>query len=102
MAAGQQTNQILVPEARNAMDRLKYEAAAEVGITPPASGYWGDIPSRQNGAVGGAMVRKMIQLAEQQLAGRTGVTGGGFAGAAPTGGFAGGATPAGTTPRVTR
>lgn len=99
MAAGQQSNQILVPQARNAMDQLKYEAAAEVGITPPANGYWGDIPSRQNGAVGGAMVRKMIQLAEQQLAGRTG---GGFTGAPTTGGFVGGTTPAGTNPRVTR
>jgi hypothetical protein len=69
MAAGQRTNATLVPEARNALDRLKYEAAAEVGITPPASGYWGDIPSRMNGAVGGAMVRKMIRLAEQQLSG---------------------------------
>lgn len=69
MAAGQRTNVTLVPEARAALDRLKYEAAAEVGITPPASGYWGDIPSRMNGAVGGAMVRKMIRLAEQQLSG---------------------------------
>lgn len=74
MAAGQRSNRILVPEARNVMEQFKYETAAEVGITPPASGYWGDIPSRQTGAVGGNMVRKMIQLAEQQLAGRTGGT----------------------------
>ena len=68
MAQGQQNNQIIVSNARQALDQLKYEVAAELGL-PNYQGYLGDVPSRLNGAVGGHMVRRMIQLAEQQLAG---------------------------------
>ena len=68
MAEGQRNNQILVTNARQALDQLKYEVAAELGL-PNYQGYLGDVPSRLNGAVGGNMVRRMIQLAEQQLAG---------------------------------
>ncbi len=70
MAQGQRSNRALVTQARKALDELKYEVASEIGVQAPADGYWGDLPSRQNGAVGGHMVRRMIQLAEQQLAGR--------------------------------
>lgn len=70
MAQGQRSNQALVQNARQALDNLKYEVANEIGVNYEAhGGYGGDIPSRQNGAVGGHMVRKMIELAEQQLAG---------------------------------
>ncbi|BCV23598.1 MAG TPA: alpha/beta-type small acid-soluble spore protein [Firmicutes bacterium] len=61
--------QHVVPEAHQAMDNFKYEVAAELGI-PVYQGsedYWGDIPSRDCGAVGGHMVRKMIEMAEQAL-----------------------------------
>ncbi|MFO7245286.1 MAG: alpha/beta-type small acid-soluble spore protein [Thermaerobacter sp.] len=68
MAQGQQSNRIVVANARQALDQLKYEVAAELGL-PNYQGYLGDVPSRLNGAVGGHMVRRMIQLAEQQLAG---------------------------------
>ena len=74
MAEGQRTNRILVRGAERALDQFKYEVARELGIQVPQDGYWGDIPSRLNGAVGGHMVRRMIQLAEQQLAGRSGGT----------------------------
>ncbi len=74
MAEGQRNNRILVREAAPALDQFKYEVARELGIQVPQDGYWGDIPSRLNGAVGGHMVRRMIQLAEQQLAGRSGGT----------------------------
>ncbi len=70
MAAGQQSNRTLVPGAGHALDQMKYEVAQEIGVQAPADGYWGDLPSRQNGAVGGHMVRRLIQMAEQQLAGR--------------------------------
>lgn len=70
MARGQQTNRALVRGAEQALDQLKYEVAGEIGLQPPADGYWGDLPARQCGAVGGHMVRRMIQQAEQQLAGR--------------------------------
>jgi len=71
MAQGQRSNRAVVQSARTALDNLKYEVAAEVGVDYEAhGGYGGDIPSRQNGAVGGHMVRRMIELAEQQLASR--------------------------------
>lgn len=67
MAAGQRSNTILVPEARSAMDQFKYEVASEIGLNVQPGDYWGDIPSRLNGAVGGHMVRKMINEYQQQL-----------------------------------
>jgi hypothetical protein len=72
MAQGSNTssNRALVQGAERALDQFKYEIAHELGLQGADSGYWGDIPSRQCGAVGGHMVRKMIEMAEQQLAGR--------------------------------
>lgn len=76
MAQGQRRNQVIVPQARQALDRLKWETASEIGL-PNYQGYLGDVPSRLNGAVGGNMVRKMIRFAEQQLAqgGSVGISG---------------------------
>lgn len=74
MARGSQSNRILVREAARFMEQFKYEVAQEIGVNPPRDGYWGDLPSRQCGAVGGHMVRRMIEIAEQQLAGRAGAT----------------------------
>jgi hypothetical protein len=70
MAQGSQSGRTVVAQARKALDELKYEVAREIGVTPPSTGYWGDMPARQCGAVGGHMVRSMIELAEQHLAGR--------------------------------
>ena len=55
---------IVVPEAREAMDRFKMEAAAEVGVNLK-QGYNGDLTSKQAGSVGGQMVKKMIEQYEQ-------------------------------------
>lgn len=71
VAAGQKTNQLLVPAARAAMEQFKWETAAELGIQVPQGGYMGDLPSRVNGAIGGNMIRKMIQSYEQSLTGTT-------------------------------
>ncbi len=61
-------NSIIVPEATEAMNTFKYEMAAELGINPEyESGYWGNISSRECGAVGGHMVRRMIAEAEHSL-----------------------------------
>lgn len=57
-------NNIVVPEAREAMDRFKMEAAAEVGVNLK-QGYNGDLTSKQAGSVGGQMVKKMIEQYEQ-------------------------------------
>lgn len=63
------SNQMVVPEARAAMDRFKMEAAAEVGVHLK-EGYNGELTSRQAGSVGGQMVKKMIEAYEQNLAAR--------------------------------
>jgi len=76
---GGNNNQILVSQARAALEQLKEQTAAELGIQNYAQQYKGDLPSRVNGSVGGYMVKKMIALAEQQLgggaAGTTTITG---------------------------
>lgn len=56
-------NRVEIPEAREALDKFKYEVASEIGV-PLKKGYNGDLTSYQNGSVGGMMVKKMI--AEQQ------------------------------------
>ena len=56
----------LVPEAREALNRFKMEAANEVGVNLK-QGYNGDLTSRQAGSVGGQMVKKMIQSYENNM-----------------------------------
>jgi hypothetical protein len=63
-------NILVVPQANQALQQLKYEVAQELGIQVPQDGYYGNFATRDTGAIGGHMVRRMIQLAEQQLAGR--------------------------------
>ena len=60
------SNKTLVPEAKEALNRFKMEAASEVGVNLK-QGYNGDLTSRQAGSVGGQMVKKMIQSYEQSL-----------------------------------
>lgn len=60
--------QHVVPSSYKAMDQFKYEIANELGLSNGIqNGYWGNLSSRDCGAVGGEMVRRMIALAEQQL-----------------------------------
>jgi hypothetical protein len=59
----------VVPQAQQALQQLKYEVAQELGITIPADGYYGYMATRDTGAIGGHMVRRMVQIAEQQLSG---------------------------------
>ena len=54
-------NRINVPEAREAMDKFKMEAASEVGVNLK-QGYNGDISAREAGSVGGQMVKKMTPV----------------------------------------
>ena len=53
-------NKIVVPEAKAAMEKFKMEAANEVGVNLK-QGYNGDLTAKQNGTVGGYMVKKMIE-----------------------------------------
>ena len=64
--ANSNSNQKVVPEAREALDRFKYEVASEVGVNLK-QGYNGDLSSRDAGRIGGQMVRKMIQQAENNM-----------------------------------
>lgn len=74
MGTGQKRNSLVVPQALQAMDNFKYEMANEVGVTPAIQGgYWGNISSRDCGAVGGHMVKKMIEAYQQSVAGTTNV-----------------------------
>ncbi|MBQ2001548.1 MAG: alpha/beta-type small acid-soluble spore protein [Acutalibacteraceae bacterium] len=56
----------VVPEAREALDRFKMEAASEVGVNLK-QGYNGDLTSRQAGSIGGQMVKKMIESYEANM-----------------------------------
>lgn len=58
MSNGNGSNKIMVPNAREAMNKFKMEAANEVGVNLK-QGYNGDLTSRQAGSVGGQMVKKM-------------------------------------------
>ena len=60
------SNSINIPEAKNAMDRFKMEAASEVGVNLK-DGYNGDLTSREAGSIGGQMVKKMIESYEQGM-----------------------------------
>ena len=73
---GGSNNGYLVPQARQALENFKNQTASELGIQNYQQQYKGDLPSRVNGSVGGYMVKKMIALAEQQLSGGAGTTGG--------------------------
>ena len=55
------SNNINIPEAREAMDKFKMEAASEVGVNLK-NGYNGDLTSREAGSVGGQMVKKMCPV----------------------------------------
>ena len=59
-------NQINIPEAREAMDKFKMEAAQEVGVDLK-QGYNGHLTSREAGSVGGQMVKKMIEAYENGM-----------------------------------
>jgi len=60
------SNKLLDPNARDAMNRFKMEAAGEVGVSLK-QGYNGDLTSKQAGSIGGQMVRKMIQAYENGM-----------------------------------
>ena len=57
------SNKLVVPQARAAMDSFKFEAAQQVGVNLK-QGYNGDLTSAQAGSIGGQMVKKMIEAYE--------------------------------------
>ena len=63
------SNRTMVPEAKQALNNMKYEIAGELGINLK-QGYNGDLPSRQAGYIGGYMVKRLIEQAERSMAGQ--------------------------------
>ena len=66
MMANSNSNKSVVPEAKEALNKFKYEVASEVGVNLK-EGYNGDLSSRDAGKIGGQMVKKLIQQAESQM-----------------------------------
>lgn len=60
------SNRVLVPQAKEGLNRFKMESANEVGVNLK-EGYNGDLTSREAGSVGGNMVKKMVEAYEQGL-----------------------------------
>lgn len=60
------SSKIVVPQAREALDRFKMEAANEVGVNLK-NGYNGDLTSKQAGSIGGQMVKKMVKAYEDSV-----------------------------------
>lgn len=60
------SNSKVVPAAKDALNKFKYEVASEVGVNLK-DGYNGDLSSRDAGRIGGNMVRKLIQQAENNM-----------------------------------
>ena len=69
MASSNNSNsgRMAVPEAKEALNKFKYEVAGELGV-PLSHGYNGNLTSYQNGSIGGYMVKKMIESQEKQMA----------------------------------
>ena len=60
-------NRNLVPEAKQGLNRLKNEVASEVGLQNYENINKGDLTSKQNGSVGGEMVKRMVESYEQNI-----------------------------------
>lgn len=66
MSYSNNTTKKVVPAAKDALNRFKYEVASEVGVNLK-DGYNGDISARDAGKIGGQMVRKLIEQAEDNM-----------------------------------
>ena len=74
MSNNTSSNKAAVPEAKGALNRFKFEVANELGV-PLTDGYNGNLTSKQNGSVGGYMVKKMIEAQERSMSAGQGQSG---------------------------
>jgi len=65
MSRNNSSNNIVVPEAKQALNQMKAEIANELGLTNYQSLDKGNLTSRQNGYVGGYMTKRLVELGEQ-------------------------------------
>lgn len=70
MAGNRSSNQLVVPQATQALQQMKLEAAQELGVQIPADGYYGNVSTRDAGSLGGYITKRLVQMAEQQLSGQ--------------------------------
>ena len=63
-------NKTAVPQAKQALNQMKLEIANELGMADYQQVYKGNLTARQNGYVGGYMTKKLVEMAEQQMAGK--------------------------------
>ncbi|MNJ33678.1 alpha/beta-type small acid-soluble spore protein [Paenibacillus fonticola] len=64
------SNNLVVRQASGALEQMKYEVAQELGISFPQDGYAGNLTSYENGSIGGFITKRLVTMAEQQLAGQ--------------------------------
>lgn len=60
-------NRLIVPEAKMAIDQMKYEIAQELGIHLPEDGYYGKMTTRDMGSIGGYITKRLVALGQQQV-----------------------------------
>ena len=63
-------NKTAVPQAKQALNQMKLEIANELGMADYQQVDKGNLTARQNGYVGGYMSKKLVEMAEQQMAGK--------------------------------
>jgi hypothetical protein len=63
-------NKTAVPAAKAALNQMKLEIANEIGLANYDTADKGNLTARQNGYVGGYMTKKLVEMAEQQMAGK--------------------------------
>jgi hypothetical protein len=67
MSTNNRSNRVLIPEAKAGLNKFKAEVASEIGLVDYESTDKGNLTSRQNGYVGGIMVKKMVESYEKNL-----------------------------------
>ena len=69
--ANNNNNQKVVPQAKQALNQMKLEIANELGMANYQQMDKGNLTARENGYVGGYMTKKLVEMAEQQMAGKS-------------------------------
>ena len=70
MSNNNNNNQKVVPQAKQALNQMKLEIANELGMSNYQQMDKGNLTARENGYVGGYMTKKLVEMAEQQMAGK--------------------------------
>ena len=70
MSNNNNNNKTVVPQAKQALNQMKLEIAGELGMSNYENIDKGNLTARQNGYVGGYMTKKLVEMAEKQMAGK--------------------------------